>query len=323
MSRPLVSIITPCYNAAPFLKAAIESVLTQTYSHIEFILINDGSIDNTEEIIHTYSDSRIKYFKQQNKGQCASSNFGLSVSKGEYIKFFDADDILNESHIEEQLKVLDGKSDSLVSCAWGRFYNNDTASAEFVQEKVWKNMDSLEWIKVSLSQKYDMMAAWLWLIPKSLIFETGGWDERLSLNNDFEFSMRMLTKVKYVLFAANAKLYYRSGNSSLSGSTTHKAYSDALLSSKLGLNYLLSIENSSHTRRLAADRFKVWLFRIYPLYPDLQEVANNEIIFFGGSLKKYDGGLFFQITSFFFGWKITKIIKEKLIHLGYKKLPFK
>jgi glycosyltransferase involved in cell wall biosynthesis len=286
-------------------------------------LINDGSTDNTEEIIHSYSDIRIKYFRQQNRGQCASSNFGLSVSKGDYVKFFDADDILNESHIEEQIKMLDGKFDSLVSCAWGRFFNNDPSSTVFIPEPVWRNMESLDWIKVSLSQKYDMMGAWLWLIPRSLINETGGWDERLSLNNDFEFSMRLLTKVKYVLFASNAKLYYRSGNASLSGSATHKAYSDALLSTKLGLSYLISIENSSYTRKLAADRFKVWLFRIYPLYPDLQEVATNQIKIFGGSSKKYDGGLVFQIISFVLGWKTAKIIKEKLFHFGYKKLPFR
>lgn len=322
MSEPLISIITPCYNAAPFLKHAIESVLAQTHKNFEWILVNDGSTDETEAIIHAYKDERIRYYKQENKGQCTASNFGLSKANGAYIKFFDADDVMNARHLEAQLKILGNRTDALASSAWGRFYNNDPFSAQFIPEQVWKSMSSLDWIKASLGQKNDMMAVWLWLIPRNIINATGGWDERLSLNNDFEFSMRLLSKVKSVLFAPDAKIYYRSGNASLSGIASHEAYSAALLSTELGINYLLSMEDSSDTRRLAADRYQEWLYRIYPFFPDFQVQVQRQIKFFGGSSKKYDGGWVFQLIVSLFGWRVAKILKEKLKSLGYQKLPF-
>lgn len=312
MHSGLISIITPCYNAAPFLKEAIDSVLSQTYQHFEWILVNDGSIDETEAIIQSYTDTRICYYKQKNQGQCAASNYGLTKATGDYIKFFDADDIMNADHLEAQIKILNGRTDALASCAWGRFYNNDPFSAQFIPEPVWQSMPSLEWIKASLSQKYDMMGAWLWLIPRTIINSTGGWDRRLSLNNDFEFSMRLLTNVSHVKFAENAKLYYRSGMSSLSSMTSKKLYKDAILSTELGCKYLLEKENSEVTRRMCANRFQEWLFRIYPNDKFLENYIEKRIIDLGGSDREIDGGKLFRNMTKVIGWKAAKRLKNLL-----------
>ncbi|MFY7839485.1 MAG: glycosyltransferase family 2 protein [Lacibacter sp.] len=318
----LISIITPCYNAAPYLKEAIESVLKQTYGNFELILINDGSTDDTAAVIASFSDIRIRSYYQENKGQCAASNYGLSLAKGNYIKFFDADDCMNDTHLEAQLHAAAGREDVLVSCAWGRFYDGNSASAQFIPEPVWKDLPSVEWIKQSLTQKYDMMGAWLWLIPRAVIAQTGGWDERLSLNNDFEFSMRLLTHVTEVKFAAAAKLYYRSGMASLSQRPSVKAYKAAILSTDLGCSYLLAKENTAHTRKLCADRYKEWLFRIYPADDELQKAVEQKISELGGSNRQMDGGKLFQLLSFVLGWKKAKLLKERMRSKGYKKLPF-
>lgn len=322
MVQPLISIITPCYNAAPFLKEAIDSVLAQTYLYFEWILVNDGSTDETEAIIQSFSDSRIRYYKQENKGQCAASNFGLSMATGELIKFFDADDVMSEMHLEAQVKALDGRTDVLASCAWGRFYDDNPFSATFIPESVWEDMSSLEWIKASLQQQYDMMGAWLWMIPRSVIEETGGWDERLSLNNDFEFSMRLLTHVKEVRFAGDAKLYYRSGNMSLSQRPSLKAFQAAVLSTDLGCGYLLAKEKSETTRRLCADRYQEWLFRIYPYDAQLEVELQQKIHALGGSKRQMDGGRVHRFLCRTLGWKRAKRLKNYLQSLGYRKLPF-
>ncbi|MEJ8816960.1 glycosyltransferase family 2 protein [Lacibacter sp. H407] len=318
----LISVIVPCYNAEAFLQQAIQSVLQQTHRNFELILVNDGSTDETATIIHRFNDSRIRYYYQENKGQCAASNFGLSVANGDYIKFFDADDLMNPMHLEAQVKRMEGRTDALASCAWGRFYDGKPASAIFTPEPVWKDLPSLDWIKISMAQKYDMMGAWLWLIPRSVITKTGGWDERLSLNNDFEFSMRLLTHVNEVLFASDALLYYRSGLPSLSQRPSVPAFKAAVLSTDLGCGYLLAKENSRVTQQLCADRYKEWLFRIYPADAELEQLVAEKVSTLGGSKRKMDGGLVFQSISFLFGWKRAKLLKGYLRRAGYRKLPF-
>ena len=134
MDYPLISIITPCYNSQEYLRETISSVLNQSYRNFEWILINDGSSDKTEEIILEIEDERIKYLYQENKGQCAASNLGLSQSKGQFIKFLDSDDLLNDTHLENLVKCI-VDNETLVSCAWGRFYKNDIKSFKKVRRR--------------------------------------------------------------------------------------------------------------------------------------------------------------------------------------------
>lgn len=322
-SGNLISVIMPCYNAQDYIAAAIESVLAQTHKRLELIIINDGSTDRSEEIINGFNDQRIKHIIQKNKGQCVASNNGLKYAKGDFIKFFDADDIMNESHLEAQLQRLARNKNCVASCTWGRFYNEEAQSARFVPETVWQDMDTLDWIKASLRQKYDMMGAWLWLIPRNIIEKAGGWDERLSLNNDFEFSVRLLLHAERVLFAGGARMYYRSGMASaLSQEKSRSKFEAAILSTRLGCEYLLNKENSPEMRLLCANRYQEWLFRIFPYYTDLQEELQRKIDLLGGSDRKLDGGRVMRTIDGLVGWKKAKRIQMTLRKLGYKKLPF-
>lgn len=318
MTDPLVSIIVPVYNAAGFLTQTMMSLLNQTYTNIEIICVNDGSTDDSLEMLKKYQN-KILIINQSNAGQCVASNNGLSHAKGDYIKFLDADDIISPNHIALQVKRLNGREDALASCEWGRFYDNNPQSAIFNVEPVWKDMKSMDWLKSALAQKADMMGAWLWLIPRKIIERTGGWDERLSLNNDFEFSVRLLLAVKEVLFTPGAKLYYRSGLSeNLSNSSTKESYEAALLSTHLGCQYLLKVEGSEHMRLLCANRYQEWAYRIYPQYPDIIRKIEKQIKELGGSTKKMEGGKVFRLLSGFLGWKLAKRIQKIMYCLGYK-----
>ncbi len=104
---PFISVILPVYNAQPFLKEAIESILNQSYSNFEFIIINDGSTDDSEKIILQFNDSRIKYYYQQNKGLGATLNIGLSLSTGTYIARQDQDDISYPDRFKKQIDFLE------------------------------------------------------------------------------------------------------------------------------------------------------------------------------------------------------------------------
>ena len=105
-SNALVTIIMPAYNAAKYIAEAIESVLNQTYNSWELIIINDGSRDNTENIIKSFNDSRIILLSQKNTGVSSARNQGLQFANGEYITFLDADDILPVQSLDLRVKFL-------------------------------------------------------------------------------------------------------------------------------------------------------------------------------------------------------------------------
>jgi len=105
-NEPLISVVIPAYNAAAFIKKAINSVLTQSYKHLEIIIVNDGSIDKTTDIVNALSDKRIKLISQSNMGLSNARNTGIKASKGEYIAFLDADDYWKPEKLEKQLKLL-------------------------------------------------------------------------------------------------------------------------------------------------------------------------------------------------------------------------
>ena len=107
-SVPGVSVVMPAYNAAKYIKEAIDSILAQTYRDFEFIIVNDGSTDNTKEIILSYSDPRIVYIEnEQNSGICVTLNKGLDAAKGRYIVRMDSDDIALPQRLEVQVRYMD------------------------------------------------------------------------------------------------------------------------------------------------------------------------------------------------------------------------
>lgn len=96
-----ISIIVPIYNAEKYLNKCIKSLINQTKENLEFILVNDGSTDSSEEIIKSYKDKRIKYFKNKNQGIGKTRNFGMQKATGKYIMFLDSDDYLATNACEE------------------------------------------------------------------------------------------------------------------------------------------------------------------------------------------------------------------------------
>jgi len=103
----LVSVIMPTYNRAKYISDAVESVLAQTYRNIELLIIDDGSCDNTYEVVSPFlKDHRLHYIKQQNSGAAAARNKGLELMTGRYVAFIDSDDIWNSNKLDIQLSVL-------------------------------------------------------------------------------------------------------------------------------------------------------------------------------------------------------------------------
>ena len=127
-----VSIIIPIYNTSKYLSRCIDSVINQTLSEIEIILINDGSTDESHKIIDEYNDPRIKYYKRKNFGIGNSRNFGISNSNGEYVCFVDSDDYLNNTFCEEMYNKCISDALDMCVCDYYHYIENEQTIEKYI-----------------------------------------------------------------------------------------------------------------------------------------------------------------------------------------------
>ena len=316
--RAEVSIVIPAFNAADFIGHAIDSVLCQSFPDLEIIVVDDGSSDQTAALVSQINDPRVRLIRQDNRGQSAAINKGVEISQGNYIKLLDADDWLNPLHIESQLKAIDGNPGKVASCRWGCFVEHGATPMARQEFSSRDYDDPLDWLIDSLTRDEGMMGGWIWLIPRDLWNRAGGFDPRLSLNNDFHFSINLLLASEGVRFAQDAVYNYRKGISgALSGSSGRGAMESAFLTTRLGTDLLLQRENSPRIRKICADRFQQWLFRLYPQYPDLVLAAEQRIAELGGSYLEMQGGKLLGMLKPLIGWRRVRKLQTVAYGMGW------
>ena len=143
---PLVSVLMPVYNAEKYLKESIESILNQTYTNFEFLIINDGSTDRSEKVILSYIDERIKYFKNEKNLKIVKTlNRGLKICQGKYIIRMDADDISLPRRIEKQVKYMELHPNIGVSG-----FNIKHIGNSKILNQIWKVNTNARQLKVNL-----------------------------------------------------------------------------------------------------------------------------------------------------------------------------
>jgi len=141
INNPKVTVLMPVYNSEKYLRESIESILNQTFTNFEFLIINDGSTDKSKEIINSYNDSRIRLINnKENIGITRSLNNGLSISKGEYIARMDADDISLPKRLKIQVKFMNRHPEIKISGTWAKIIGKKN-------KKYIKNYSDFEKIK--------------------------------------------------------------------------------------------------------------------------------------------------------------------------------
>lgn len=132
-----ISIIVPIYNAEKYLNKCLDSLINQTKKELEFILINDGSNDASEEIIKSYKDNRIKYFKNKNQGIGKTRNFGISKAQGKYLMFLDSDDYLALDACEKLYDKAEKEKLDIVMNDFIKIF--DDGRKEYIKQPNFKN----------------------------------------------------------------------------------------------------------------------------------------------------------------------------------------
>jgi glycosyltransferase involved in cell wall biosynthesis len=302
----------PCYNAAPYVGAALDSVLAQTWRRLEVIVVDDGSTDGSSTVLTSYANRGVRVIHQENAGQCAAANRAYAAASGAYIKFFDADDIMAPDMIERQIERLAGRRDAVALGEWARFTRDDPpTSARFTPLAMYRDAKPVDWLVQEWSNAAPMMQCALWLIPRDILERRGLWDERLSLINDFEFIARVLLGAADILFTPGARLYYRSGlRGSLAGTRSRKAVESAFLALMLGTSHLFAAEDSPRTRRACANVLQDFDYAHYPAHADLREKVRARIAELGGSDLAPGGPPGFPRLRRLFGWRAARRVQH-------------
>lgn len=310
MTSPTVSVLVPCFNAEDFVGAALDSVLAQTFPPAEVIVVDDGSTDGSAAVIARYRDRGVKVIRQANAGASAARNRAFLQSRGSHVLWLDADDWIGPDHIARLASRAAERSDAIAFSRWGRFFD-DPANTKPESRPSQADLPGVEWLISEWQDGTPMMQSGMFLIPRAHVAARGGWNEGLSLIDDFEFFARLIAGAPAMRFAHDALLCYRSGLAgSLSGQISHKAAESSGHSLRLGTDHLLASEDSPRTRRIAANILMTFEYTFYPQHPDLRAAVAKRIAELGGSDLHPVGPPGFHQLRQLIGWRAARRIQR-------------
>ncbi len=225
MGSKLVSIIIPVYNVDKYLNECLESILKQTYSNLEVIVIDDGSTDESLEICCSFAakDKRFKVIHQNNSGVSSARNTGLNIMTGDYILFVDSDDFIDQNMVEILVEAIEknDKTDA-VFCGYKEF---DDKSGTIIREvmpissKLVKRNDGV----AGIFEEYSTML-WNKLFRSTLIDEKNLFDITLKIGEDELWMIDSLKKANNIMLIGTPLYYYRSRSE---GASKGQYFSDA------------------------------------------------------------------------------------------------
>jgi glycosyltransferase involved in cell wall biosynthesis len=170
---PFISVLIPAYNNGQFIKEAIDSVLAQEYDNLEIIVVDDGSTDNTQEIVMAYQNTSIQYFHKENSGIASTRNYCLAKARGEYIAWLDSDDFWLPGKLIAQIKYFEEHPDcQIVFTKYRHFEDNENQERTFYDDP-----KILFWLTSAL-------------IKKEVFAKCGGFVENLIIYEDSEMIIR-------------------------------------------------------------------------------------------------------------------------------------
>jgi len=195
--NPLISIVIPVYNGANFISEAIDSALAQTYKNIEILVVDDGSSDNTGEIVKRYG-SAVKYFPKENGGVSTALNFGIENAKGEYLSWLSHDDFYHSDKIEKQIKILAGLSEeerksTVLYSSFEEMNEDKNVYDKFEPQKKYsiKKLNNSFWPVIA-----GLINGCTVLFPKSCFEQIGNFNPELRYTQDSDFFFRLYPKFK-------------------------------------------------------------------------------------------------------------------------------
>lgn len=178
----MVSVVIPVFNREKLIRKAVNSILEQTYSDLELIVVDDGSTDRTKDILQTINDKRLRYIYQKNAGACAARNRGIFLAKGEYIAFHDSDDEWYREKLQRQLDMLHKVNADIIFCGFEKIFSDGTKSIipKRKEERFYSQKELI----------YESMVSTQTILGKAAAVKNIKFDESMPRMQDYDFIIR-------------------------------------------------------------------------------------------------------------------------------------
>lgn len=273
---PIISVVIPVYNGEKTIQETIESVLNQTFSEFELIVINDGSQDSTLEIVSNIKDTRLRIFSYSNAGLSASRNRGISQAVGDYISFIDADDLWSQDKLESQFQALQTNSQAAVAYSWTNSINelgefSRRGSHYTVNGNVYANLLIFNFLENGSNA----------LFRQQVFTKVGKFDESLTAAEDWDMYLRLAAHYQFIA-VPSAQILYRVSENSMSCNVSQlekeslKVIEKAFAQAPKSLQYL--------KKQSVANLYKYLTFKTLEGYPD-REHGIKAVGFLWGFIK--------------------------------------
>jgi glycosyltransferase involved in cell wall biosynthesis len=250
VAPPVVSVVMPAYNVAPYIAETLDSVFAQTFTDYEVIVVNDGSPD-TQELEQALAPylSRINYLRQENQGAGAARNTGLKRARGEFVAFLDADDLWLPDYLSEQVRFITEGDYDLVYADALLFGKSPLAGRTFMQ--IAPSIGEVTFESL-ISGRCNVITSGV-LARRLLVLEVGMFDEGLRNSQDFELWVRLVRGGARASYQRRVLLRYRYHENSLSGDALNQIKRELRVLGKIESSYqLTTVERQQISEAMAA-----------------------------------------------------------------------
>lgn len=322
MKKTLFSVIMPVFNAELYLREAIDSVLNQSFKDFELIIINDGSTDNSENIIKSYSDERIRYYKQRNSGPSVARNFGIKKVNAEFILFLDSDDTISKNLLLESYRIINERQIDLIIFGYTR---KNTTEINQLKESISfheiNRRNAFENIIKNSYKNVSFVTVWGKVIRYKLVSEMF-FPTNTPIYEDVFYTNELYFKVKNIYLCENPLYFYRKNTNSLTQSSFNLSKKIHGIEGKIQRIEIILKKNYDHLLIPAhfslVMYFNLDVFRNYPVmrfqkeYPNLfytYKLSLNYLMKSNISILKKFTLKIILISPFFFGFLVEKLFK--------------
>jgi len=307
-----ISIVLPTYNGSRYLRQSIDSCLKQTYKNIELIIVDDGSTDETHEIVHSYKDKRIKYIKhEKNRGLPITLNTGFAHATGEYLTWTSDDNIYTENAIEKMLAFLKDKKLDFVNCDYYSFENDDLENRRIIK----------------LPDKF-IRAGLCFLYTRKVKDVVGDYNPEFFLAEDYDYFVRVF--FKFPMGHLNEPLLYVRVHAASLSSTRY--YDVMIIVALVRLTHALRDVDHAVNDLVIGFAGKYWRYqRLNKIVTDIIYYRKNNIALW--TFKKLVAGLYLVyyiptkfITGILLSRRLKKVLKDfmaKNLSLAETKLALR
>lgn len=273
--NPLVSIIIPTYNRANLIGETLDSILAQTYINWECIIVDDGSVDNTDEVVKSYvnKDNRFQYYQRpesRKKGPNSCRNYGFELSKGDYIKWFDSDDIMLSACLEKQIISIGNNAD--VSVCKLLYYDFEKGIG--IRENKIYSDSLIEDYLIGKVKFYTFTTVWCKIFLEK---QTELFDESISNLDDWDFNLRMLYQEPKIVYLNEPLIQYRVHEMSLSSEVNKLNFEEVQSEFKAIRKHLCLIEQN---KKANPKVLKIYLKNRYRFILRAALIENNKYKFY-------------------------------------------